>query len=378
VALVADFLSNLPVDIEFSTEYALDLIAGVTQKAALKRLGQGLVSLCDSGRYTDAQAFYDQWRRPEISTAAEGIYPFMDPAAIEAAFTQSTSESLIQYEGALGEFMNPVLVRDAFISLLAPEKTGKTTVLSDIAWRGTEAGLRVALFSVGDMSQSQMLSRLSPRLCKRPLKGGKFQIPRSLSYKEREPTLKRSMHSASPITVDEVKAAWASQQGDAPDRFRLLTYPAGTVSAFDIASKVSRWASDGWVPDLVVIDYADILAGPIGAKDNLEKIDENWKRLRGLSTEMHCLVATATQSTREGYNTWLLSKKDVSDQKKKVAHVTAMIGLNMTEDEKRQGLCRYNYVALREAEFMEDHPACVGVAGCTKVGRPSLISAWVE
>lgn len=377
VSLVAEFLSNLPVDMEMSTEYALDLIAKTTQKAALKRLGQGLVSLCDSGRYDDAQAFYDTWHRPSISNDSEGVFPLQDESCIVDAFMQSQADPLIEYPGDLGQFINPVLVRDSFVAFLAPEKTGKTTTLTDLAWRGVESGRRVALFSMGDMSQGQMLMRLSPRLCKKPIKGGPFSIPISLEYKDREHDVKKKKYHGTQVSVEEVKAAWAAHRGDAPDRFRLLTYPAGTLSAYDIASRVTRWASEGWVPDIIVIDYADILDGPPGVKENIEKIDANWKRLRALSTEMRALVVTATQSTRDGYSSWLLSKKDVSDCKKKVAHVTAMIGLNMTEEERRVGVCRYNYVALREAEFMEEKPICVGVAGCTKVGRPSLISAWV-
>lgn len=378
VAMAADFLTELPLELEMSNEYALDLVQKVIRKAAIKRLGTGLSAYCDAGRYDDAQSLLDSWSSPDISEANEGIFPLEDERAIEEAFNISTSPPLIQYEGDLGQFINPVLCRDAFVSFVAPEKTGKTTVLTDLAFRGVEAGCRVAVFAVGDMSQGQMLARLSPRLCKRPIAGGHFSIPRKLEYTDKEPTLTRTKHIAKAPTMQEVKDAWASYRGENPKRFRLMTYPAGTICARDIQNKVRNWSSAGWVPDIIVIDYADILAGPPGIRESIEQITKNWETMRAMSTEQRCLVVTATQATREGYSAWLLTKKDVSDCKKKVANVTAMIGLNMTEEEKQQGICRYNYVALREAEFMQDYPSCVGVAGCTRVGRPSLISAWVR
>jgi replicative DNA helicase len=155
-----------------------------------------------------------------------------------------------------------------------------------------------------------------------------------------------------------------------------LTHAAGTITAKDIANQVTRWADEGWVPEVIVIDYADILGAPIGLREKIEQIDHTWRELRAMSTQMRCLVLTASQSNKEGQTAWLLNKGNFSDSKTKVAHVTAMIGLNMTESERRQNICRYNYVALREAEFMQDKPAYVAVAGCTRVGRPSLISCW--
>ena len=376
VETMADWLASLPESCDMSPDYAVDLIRGIVQRNSLKKLGNAIVNLAETGKVEDALNIQASWKRPKIGQEESGIFPLLDTDAISRAFEHSQKEPLIKYPGALGEFFGGVLSADSFVSLLAPEKTGKTTVLLDAVWRSVDQGRRTAFFSCGDMSQEQVILRLIPRLCKRPIGGGRFYIPTELAYEAKEPKITREPKSAPPVTKEDALKAFAGSAGADPKRFRLLTHPAGSITARDIANQISRWADEGWVPEVVVIDYADILGPPPGLREKRDQINETWQELRALSTKMRGLVLTATQSDTEGYTAWLLSKKNFSDSKTKVAHVTAMIGLNMTESERRQNICRYNYVALREAEFMQERPAYVAVAGCTKVGRPSLISCW--
>ena len=378
VSMMGEWLATLPGQSDLSTDYAVDMIGTIVQRQSLKKLGNALTSLCEVGKLEDALGIQAAWKRPKIGQESSGVFPLQDASVIERAFAYSQREPLVKYPGALGEFFGDTLSADSFVSFLAPEKTGKTTVLADLVARGVDQGRRVAYFSCGDMSQDQMILRLIPRLCKRPLRGGSFRIPTSLAYKDKEPKIEFTTHTAPPITKeDAVKAFSASGRND-PTRFRLLTYPAGTLSAADISAMADRWADEGWVPEIFAIDYADIMALPKGFREKRDAITELWGQLRALSTRTRSLVVTATQSDTDGYTAWLLNQGNFSDSKGKVAHVTAMIGLNMTEAERKLGVCRYNYPALREREFLQGKPSYVAVAGCTKVGRPSLISAWPE
>jgi hypothetical protein len=354
------------------------MIGQIVQRQSLKKLGNAIVTLCETGKTEDALNIQASWKRPKIGQESSGVFPLQDPSIVERAFAYSQREPLVKYPGALGEFFGDTLSADSFVAFLAPEKTGKTTVLSDLVWRAVEQGRRVAYFSCGDMSQDQMILRLIPRLCKRPVKGGSFKIPVEIKFANKEPEIKYETYSRPPVTKeDAIKAFQASGQHD-PTRFRLLTYPAGTLSAADISTMADRWADEGWMPEIFAIDYADIMALPKGFREKRDAITEMWGQLRALSTRTRSLAVTATQSDTEGYTAWLLNQGNFSDSKGKVAHVTALVGLNMTESERRMGICRYNYAAIREREFMQGRPPYVAVAGCTKVGRPSMISCWPE
>jgi hypothetical protein len=129
------------------------------------------------------------------------------------------------------------------------------------------------------------------------------------------------------------------------------------------------------VPDVIVIDYADLLAPMPGyAHDSQDQIDMAWKTMRSISQQLHCCVVTATQSSAASYYADTLDKTHFSRDKRKFAHVTAMFGLNQTKDEKRLGVMRFNWLQFREAEFDEDK--CVHVAGCLGLANPCMFSTF--
>ena len=78
--------------------------------------------------------------------------------AIERAFSNAYSP-VTTYPGALGELWNDQLIRGGFVSLLAPEKRGKTFMLLEIGLRGIRQKANVAFFEAGDMTEEQVLRR---------------------------------------------------------------------------------------------------------------------------------------------------------------------------------------------------------------------------
>lgn len=376
--LVHKYIMELPDISNLNSDYAVDLIGKIVQRNAVQKLGKQIAALTEDGKHQQALEVLEGWKKPTIVKDADGVFPLSDLSVVEHAFETTKKEPLVKFNGHLGEFFGDTLAQDSFVAFLAPEKTGKTTVLQDVAWRAVEQGRRVALFSLGDMSQDQMLVRLIPRLCKRPMRGGAFSIPKQLEFTDKEPRVDYERYSSPPITKEDAIKAFEKHKGDHPDRFRLLTYSAGSMSAFDISAMVRKWADAGWVPEVIVLDYADILAWPKKIKEEQIAINENWQELRALSTDMRCLVVTATQSDAPGYNKWLLDMSNFSRSKTKMAHVTGMVGLNMTQMERRANVCRYNWVCIRESDHLDGKPNCVGVAGCIRVGRPSIISQWVN
>jgi len=127
----------------------------------------------------------------------------------------------------------------------------------------------------------------------------------------------------------------------------------GTLTVGKIRSLLSLWEKrDGFVADLIVIDYADLLTSERGGEFRHQQ-NEIWKALRGLSQEFHCLVVTATQADAASYEQKRLKLKNFSEDKRKYAHVTAMYGLNQdpNDREKQIGLMRINEFVLREGDF---------------------------
>ena len=146
---------------------------------------------------------------------------------------------------------------------------------------------------------------------------------------------------------------------------------SGSLSVDRLRSLTDEQVREGWVPDVIVIDYADVLTLPQGFEKR-DGIDENWRSLRRLSQDLHCCVVVGTQGDAASYEANLIRAKNFSDARTKNDHVTAALGLNVVEEDKNQGVTRVNWLKRREAEFSESWQ--VSVAGCLDVGCPLILS----
>jgi hypothetical protein len=171
------------------------------------------------------------------------------------------------------------------------------------------------------------------------------------------------------------------------DRIRLRTASStsllklectsnSTTNVGNIRTSIDEEIKLGWVPDVVVIDYADILAPETGtsAMDFRQQTNRTWQALRRLSQDYHILVVTATQSDAASYDTQLLTRKNFSEDKRKYAHVTGMVGINQNEEQKEIGVFRLNWILLREGIYYESR--CVTVAGSLNIANPAILSTW--
>lgn len=253
-----------------------------------------------------------------------------------------------------------------------------TFVLLDLAWRGMEQRRKVAFFQVGDMSQSQMMRRFMIRAAKRPLKARTIKYPTSITldldespyaiveHEERVFEKPLGWRTALKACARIIERKCKTQE----TLLKLACYPNSTLSVNGLKAVLQGWERDGWVPDIVVIDYADILAPISGVIDSREQINATWKALRALSQSLHCLVITATQAKASSYKVETMDMEHFADDKRKYAHVTGTFSINRTREEKENGVMRWNWIVLREDEFQEGK--CVHVAGCLAIANPCI------
>lgn len=374
--IVHKWLSGLDPETGVASDYSIQQIQRLVTRTAAKRLAEKIQGALANGKAEEAAALIESWKRPTSAQQLDYLSVFEHKDAIEAELAAIASEPLIKYKGALGQFINPLFVRESFVAFLAPAKRGKSTILMDIGWTAAMQGRKVAYFSTGDMSRGQILDRLRVKASKRPKFPCTFKIPTALKYEGKEPKITYRTYSET-VGLQGTAGVDAFAKYAQDDRFRIVAKSASTISAGDIAATVQRWADNGWVADVVVIDYADILRGPTGIKEPRDQINENWIAMSALRTDMKCCVITATQADTEGMDAWCLSIKNFNGDRRKWDHVTGAIGINCTIQEKKAGVFRLNHLVLREGEFAVDLPMMVGVAGSTKVGAPIIISEWV-
>jgi hypothetical protein len=374
-----------------TVDYLVDLAGRVFNKARLLKLCEQVKDKLDSGDDDGADALISAHRRVELGMGS-GVALLNDKEAILSTFREDAGESLINYPGALGKFFKGQLQRDAFVGVMAPQKTGKSWWLTDMAWRALLGRFRVAYFQVGDLTERQVKERIVIRVSGKPVYSPSGKWPMKVDYPTSirvpepstdskpmaEVSLEKMVFSGPLSGID----AWHDCERFVHDRlrtnrilFRLFYCPTLGINVDGVKDVLETWAAEGWVADVVLIDYADNLAPPNGDfRERRDQVEQTWARMRQISETLHCLVVTATQVNKEAYSAWVMNKTHFAADNRKFNHVTGMIGLNQTGKEKEANVMRLNWIALRSGAFSVFH--CCHVAGCLALARPAVLSAF--
>lgn len=384
--LTSNFLTNLSEEYktlkrDVNPTLVLDQAAEFFGKNKLTQLQESIVGFVDSGDLPAALDSIAKFGAVQL-TEDESVDVLLDRNVLRKMMAEK-SEPIIVYPDALGSFYGDCFCRNSFVVYLAPEKRGKTFILIDNAVRALEQGRRVAMFGAGDMTTSQTIARITARVAERPVYGGKrYRIPRSIS-----PVLNGNnvpdvefddYETEADMTDAELDAAYntlnkriGAKKGD--PRFKLSTHPANTLSVAGIQAKLRQWKQhEDFEPDVIIIDYADILLAPNGYEGR-DKVNATWIALNGLRMSTHTCLVSATQADAEGGITDTLTRDNFSEDKRKLAHVTDMIGLNQTPNEKAQQVYRFSWI-VRRADG--EHPP-VHAVGCLGICHPCMYSALV-
>ena len=186
----------------------------------------------------------------------------------------------------------------------------------------------------------------------------------------------KKVNTGVPLTAKSAKRAIRKNFIENNQRFKLSSHANRTLTVTEIESILTRWEKEeNFIADVIIVDYADIMAPEIGA-DFRHQENDKWMRLRGLSQKKHALVVTVTQTDASSYEQDTLSLRNFSEDKRKFAHVTAMYGLNQDTNgrEKAIGIMRINEIVVREDAFSKDTQ--VRVLQNLKRGQPCLESFW--
>jgi len=433
---ILDGLSDEYENEKFNLPYLLDQTRAYFKEKHLLRLSDEIKGYISEGDLLEAEKLACDYKPLSNESGTDlDLSSISALKRVEKAFKEA-SQPLIRYPRQLGEFWSLQLVRGSLVALMASEKRGKTFWLLDMSIRACSQRSKVAFFQAGDMTEGQQLKRLCTYLTKKSsLKkySGKMHQPvRDCIYnqmntcdkEERECDFgvfedKTEEQVRTQITLDDLKeqfkknpdyipchyceaykhkkygAAWlesvdtgnpltVKEAQDAVEaffinnkrRFKLSSHANGTLSIKQIKALLDIWEKqDDFVPDVIVIDYADLLVAE-GRVEFRHQQNEIWKGMRNLSQERHCLVLTATQADANSYEQNRLKLKNFSEDKRKYSHVTAMYGLNQdTKDrEKKIGIMRINEIVIREGDFSNSSE--VTVLQKLERGRPFLSSYW--
>lgn len=389
-AIIESFLSHLNENYrqtaqEMNEAYLVDLAGRFFTKVRLESLSDKIQRAIEKNDVEEAEALQLKFKSVNLSSKSPaGSNPFSPKKVMEVLHWEQEDRSIIRFPGALGTFLSPHFERDGFIAFAAPEKKGKSYWLLEVVWQALRQRRKVLYYVIGDMSERQALARLYRRATRRPRRTKQIRFPISIKpgIKDQAGVLQADVQNEERviegITFSAIKKAvqkLKTQTASKKINLKLICAGASMLSASAIEENVKGLAQQGWVPDVVIIDYADLLASEDESMklDYRHQINETWKILRRISSEQHVLLVTATQAAARAYDQWVLRKKDFSEDKRKNAHTTGTLGINQTAEEKKLGIYRLNWVFLRDGEWSDNQ--VVWVAGNLALASPCLKSS---
>lgn len=374
-------LDNL--DKNLNADLVIDDAAKYFDRVKMEKAVSNIQAHLAAGQVDKARALFDS-HKPIQMGAGSFINPLTDDEALKRVYAEKR-EPLIEYPGGVGDFFGYSLEREALVAILAAEKMGKSHFLLEFAAAAVEQGKKVAMFECGDLTERQVMRRLLTRICGRPLSVPKnrdsieFKVPVAITMEDHQIKVKHETYTIMTNLTDrkirKYRDEW-TEKYNAKDNWRLSVHSTSSLSVPGMRTILARWEKDGFNPDVVVIDYADIVLGPLtGGSESREQINATWKALSKMRQDLRCLVITATQANADAYEAELLNRRNFSEDKRKHAHVTGMFALNRSDGEKRQGVYRLNWLDRRDEPYSE-REVCF-VAGCLEIGQPIMLSHFV-
>lgn len=381
-----DYKSN--VHIEYSITRALELLK--MRRAAV---------LAD--KLTDAIAGKNSEQVDELINSyipvavnlEEDDDPFSYDFVVNKVLTRSREKPLIKFDGDADKFFGNVFHRKGFVVFEGADKVGKSSFLMDVLWRAWLQRNRVVYYEAGDLGKEYAVARLVSRLCKRPIEPDsardyKVYYPTALDLetitdktgqKKIQYTVTRTLlefpEALSAVKFKQsIKKLKLEKIRSTEQRIRIKDKPTKSLQVEEIRADLLAWKKQTWIPDLIVIDYADILAMP-PMKDFRHATDDIWGKLRSLAIEFDCCVVSATQAKATAYGGKKSIGRDTfSEDKRKNAHISAKIGLMQTDDEKKKEIIRINMALRRDAPF--DPRRELYCAGCLSMTNPMVRTAY--
>lgn len=365
------YKSNGDLNLPFMLDQLEELIA--TRK--LTRLRDSIEEALLRGRVREADAEVHRYKACPIGRNA-GSDPLNEKAFWRRVFA-SPLEPLFTFPGEAGRFLNRAFIREGLVGIQAPEKRGKTYWCMELMFRALQHRRRVAFFSMGDLSEEEVGLRLGSRLEAKPIwddQCGTIEIPKRIygSSEDVQVEYRRKRCKSTISYYGALKACRRFMRGcgirSGSTYLRISCHPTSSTSVRDIEGILDGWQVEHeFIPDVVIVDYADILAPEDSRLQLRDQINETWSALRRLSQQRRCLVIAPTQANRRAYEAEIQTMKYASEDKRKNAHVTGMLGLNQTPEQRIRGIMRLNWLLLRGAPYSERQ--CLHVGECRALSR---------
>ena len=298
-------------DTQFIKDKTLDFCKNQKLKTAILKS----VELLKSGKYDQIKASVDEAMK--AGTDRNIGHDYIDDIA--ARFVENKRNTVPTPWDIINEIMDGGLGSGEMGVFVAPAGIGKSMALVNIAAAIAKRGLNVIYYTL-ELSETYVGARFDSHYTGIPSQDLKFH-------------------------QEEVVEALKGIKGNLIIKY----YPTKTATVNTIAAHIDKCIMQGIKPDVVLVDYADLLrdTGVKGAVRNDIMLGNIYEELRGLAGTYQVPLYTASQANRSALEEDVIEADKIAESYAKVMVADFVVSLSRKTADKISGTGRWHVIKNR-------------------------------
>ena len=152
------------------------------------------------------------------------------------------------------------------------------------------------------------------------------------------------------ISVSEVnhhKERIAETLKDLPGRLIIKEFPTGKAAVSTVESHINKCVDLGMKPDLVIIDYVDLLRSKKNSKERKDEIDDIYLSTKGLARQLDIPIWSVSQVNRQGAQDDIIEGHKAAGSYDKMMVTDFAASLSRKKEDKINGTGRWHIMKNR-------------------------------
>ncbi len=147
--------------------------------------------------------------------------------------------------------------------------------------------------------------------------------------------------------TDELKPKAEEIIPKLPGQLIIKEYPTGRATISTIESHIAKVANMGVKPDLVLIDYVDLLSSRKRTRERKEEIDDIYGSTKGLARELNIPIWSVSQVNRAGAKDEIIEGDKAAGSYDKLMITDFSMSLSRKKEDKVKGTGRFHIMKNR-------------------------------
>tara|TARA_Y100000310_G_scaffold318118_1_gene371802 strand:+ start:7812 stop:9191 length:1380 start_codon:yes stop_codon:yes gene_type:complete len=223
----------------------------------------------------------------------------------EKRFEVSSRECISTGWEKMDDITNGGAGRKELAVIIAPTGVGKSMVLVHLGAAAVKAGMTVVHYTL-ELADKVIATRYDSCLT---------GIPLSVVMDHKEAIRK---------SLDNIDG-----------KLIIKEYPTKTATTNTIRSHLEKLKQQNIIPDMVIVDYADLLRTISPRKEKREELESIYEELRSIMQEHNVVGWTASQTNRTGLQAEIITMQSISEAFSKCFIADLIFSLSRTLEDKQ-------------------------------------------